>query len=166
MTTTAELRTDAYGRIRGLVHSVLDGFDDGTLTAPSTRTRTRSGNLMWHLTPVQDGRPARVAGTEQVFTARGRAQRFGLPFDASAVGHLPTSDEVAQVALSADPLPAVHSATVGYLDGEDDEALDRVVDTRWDPPVAFAVRLVGVVSDDQQHVGRAAFIRGVFERQG
>jgi hypothetical protein len=36
-----------------------------------------------------------------------------------------------------------------------------VVDESWDPPVTLAVRLVSVISDDLQHVGQAAFVRGV-----
>ncbi|MBK5217897.1 MAG: DUF664 domain-containing protein, partial [Propionibacteriales bacterium] len=39
--------------------------------------------------------------------------------------------------------------------------LERVVDEAWDPPVTLAARLVSVISDDLQHVGQAAFIRGV-----
>ena len=38
---------------------------------------------------------------------------------------------------------------------------DRVVDTRWDPPVTLGVRLVSVVNDCTQHVGQAAFVRGL-----
>jgi hypothetical protein len=36
-----------------------------------------------------------------------------------------------------------------------------VVDERWDPPVTLGVRLVSVINDDQQHVGQAAFLRGL-----
>jgi hypothetical protein len=39
--------------------------------------------------------------------------------------------------------------------------LDRVVDKRWDPPVTLGVRLVSVVDDDAQHVGQAAYVRGL-----
>jgi hypothetical protein len=42
-----------------------------------------------------------------------------------------------------------------------DDDLDAVVDTRWDPPVTLGVRLVSVLSDDLQHVGQAAFLRGL-----
>jgi hypothetical protein len=44
------------------------------------------------------------------------------------------------------------------------DALDQVVDRRFDPPVTLGVRLVSVVSDDLQHVGQAAFLRGLIER--
>ena len=41
------------------------------------------------------------------------------------------------------------------------EDLERVVDDRWDPPVTLGVRLVSVLSDDLQHVGQAAYVRGL-----
>jgi hypothetical protein len=40
-----------------------------------------------------------------------------------------------------------------------------VVDESWDPPVTLGVRLISVISDDLQHVGQAAFIRGFLLRQ-
>jgi hypothetical protein len=40
------------------------------------------------------------------------------------------------------------------------------VDTRWTPPVTLGVRLVSVLDDDMQHVGQAAFVRGVVRRRG
>jgi hypothetical protein len=43
--------------------------------------------------------------------------------------------------------------------------MDRVVDQRWDPQVTLGVRLVSVLSDDLQHAGQAAFIRGLVERR-
>ena len=42
-----------------------------------------------------------------------------------------------------------------------DRELSRVVDDRWDPPVTLGVRLVSVISDDLQHVGQAAYLRGL-----
>lgn len=39
-----------------------------------------------------------------------------------------------------------------------------MVDERWDPPVTLGVRLVSVLSDDLQHAGQAAFVRGLLER--
>jgi hypothetical protein len=38
------------------------------------------------------------------------------------------------------------------------------VDESWDPPVTLGVRLVSVISDDLQHAGQAAFLRGVVLR--
>jgi hypothetical protein len=50
------------------------------------------------------------------------------------------------------------------LDLRDDD-LAKVVDEAWDPPVTLGVRLVSVLSDDLQHAGQAAFIRGVLARR-
>ena len=56
---------------------------------------------------------------------------------------------------------AVYARTIEYVRTLQDADLDRVVDTSWDPPVTLGVRLVSVVNDDQQHVGQAAFVRGL-----
>jgi hypothetical protein len=45
-----------------------------------------------------------------------------------------------------------------------DADLDRIVDENWNPPVTLGVRLVSVINDDLEHVGQAAFIRGLIER--
>ena len=61
---------------------------------------------------------------------------------------------------------AVHDlATVQYLRGLDEPELGRIVDTSWDPPVTLGVRLVSVIADDLQHVGQAAFVRGILQRR-
>ena len=47
------------------------------------------------------------------------------------------------------------------LQSGDRAVLDRVVDERWDPPVRLGVRLVSVVGDLTQHLGQAAYVRGL-----
>ena len=42
-----------------------------------------------------------------------------------------------------------------------DGDLDRVIDENWDPPVTLGVRLVSILDDDAQHVGQAAYLRGL-----
>jgi hypothetical protein len=49
--------------------------------------------------------------------------------------------------------------------GLTDDDLTRIVDRSWDPPVTLAVRLVSVLSEDLQHAGQAAFIRGILQRR-
>ncbi len=39
------------------------------------------------------------------------------------------------------------------------------MDESWDPPVTAGVRLVSVISDNLQHVGQAAYLRGMLERR-
>ena len=47
------------------------------------------------------------------------------------------------------------------LEGLGPDDLDRVVDRRWDPPVTMGVRLVSIADDCLQHVGQAAYVRGI-----
>ena len=58
----------------------------------------------------------------------------------------------------------VHQLTLDYLDAITAEELARVVDTRWDPPVTAAVRLVSVLGDALQHLGQAGYVQGLAER--
>ena len=60
---------------------------------------------------------------------------------------------------------AIHRQTVGFLESLGDEDLDRVVDTRWNPPVTLGVRLVSIAADCLQHVGQAAYAKGLNSRK-
>ena len=56
---------------------------------------------------------------------------------------------------------AVHDLTLRYLDGITAQELDRIVDTRWNPPVTASVGIVSVIGDTMQHLGQAAYVRGL-----
>jgi hypothetical protein len=163
--TPADLLTDAFGRIRDLTHRVLDGLDDDGLAHRPGPDANPVGWLVWHAFRVQDDHVAEVAGTEQVWTSQGYAGRFALPYDDGATGYGQSSAEVgdflAPVDLLADYADAVTEATVGFLKGVDADALDRVVDDSWDPPVTLGARLVSVVGDDLQHLGQASYVKGL-----
>src|SRR5690349_695717 len=159
---------EAFGRLPGLVHRVLADADDTVLTFRTDPGANTIAWLVWHLTRVQDDHVADVAGAEQVWTAQGWADRFGLPLPPSETGYGHGPQQVAVVRASAELLrgyfDAVHAATVQYVQGLTDADLDRVVDTRWDPPVTLGVRLVSVIGDCSQHAGQAAFVRGIHAR--
>ncbi len=165
----AELLVDALKRIRDLVHRTLDDLPVDHLTTRVDPEANTIAWLIWHLTRVQDDHIAEVAGQEQVWIADGWFDQFALPFDASAIGYGQSSAEVAQVSAAADLLTGYHDAVcaksidvVGDFSTAD---LDRVIDERWNPPVTLGVRLISVISDDLQHVGQAAYVRGVLARR-
>ena len=164
--TPSELLTDAIGRVLEDVESVLDGLDEDALTARPTPTANSIAWLIWHLTRVQDDHVADVAGTEQVWLSQGYVDRFGLPFAPEEHGYGHTAEQVGQVRgipadLLLDYYRDTHRATLAYLATVGEADLDKVVDTRWDPPVTLGVRLVSVVNDCTQHVGQAAYVRGL-----
>jgi uncharacterized damage-inducible protein DinB len=168
--TSAQLLADAFGRIRDTVHNVVRGMTPQQLAFRLGSDANTIAWLVWHLTRIQDDHIAHAAQTEQVWTSGEWAGRFKLPFGRTATGYGQNSTEVAAVRVeSGDLLTAYHDAvyerTIGFVSGVTDASLARIVDERWDPPVTLGVRLVSIISDDLQHAGQAAFIRGIIERR-
>ena len=163
---SSDLLLYAFGQIQETLRRAIQGLTPGELTRRIGSEANSIAWLAWHLARVQDDHIAQVAGREQAWTADDWVGRFGLPFPAEATGYGFSSEQVAQVRVpSADLLldyaAAVHARTAEFLRGQSDGDLDTVVDTRWNPPVTLGVRLVSVLSDDLQHVGQAAFLRGL-----
>jgi uncharacterized damage-inducible protein DinB len=163
---TAELLTDAYGRIQETVHQAVEGLTAGELAERVDEGVNSVAWLVWHLARVQDDHVADVAGREQIWTSEGWDKRFDLPFRSSATGYGHSTAQVADVRVTDPDLltgyyDAVHEASLAYLADLTDDDLDREVDDRWDPPVTLGVRLVSVIGDDLQHAGQAAYGRGL-----
>ncbi|MGH3759271.1 mycothiol transferase [Actinophytocola sp.] len=167
--TSAELLIDAFDRIRDEVYQAVTGLSADELAYRPDREANSIAWLVWHLTRVQDDHVGGVAGTDQVWTSAGWAKRFGLPFGPGATGYGDRPGDVAAVRVEGDLLVGYHDATyertVAYVGNLTDDDLPRIVDRNWDPPVTLGVRLVSVVSDDLQHAGQAAYVRGLLERR-
>ncbi len=166
-TTPSALLLDCLARVHDGLPDLLDGLDEPALRWRPDPGANPLGWLVWHLTRVQDDHLAAVAGVEQVWTSEGFAGRFALPYDDGEIGYGHSSDQVGAFRATASDLldyhAATHALTGRVLDGFDD--WDRVVDERWDPPVTAAVRLVSVVNDVTQHLGQAAYVRGLLDRR-
>ena len=163
-----DLLVDGFDRIHDSLRAVIDGLSPDRLAQRIAPGANPIGWLAWHLLRVQDDHVADVAGREQVWRAEGWADRFGLDLDPSATGYGFDGAEVDRVRVpSVDLLlgysDAVHARTLEFLGGISADDLDRVVDESWDPPVTLGVRLVSVLSDDLQHVGQAAYVRGLLD---
>ena len=168
---TRDILLDAFGRISDEVHAVGEGLDEAGLAYRPDGDANSIAWLLWHLTRVQDDHVSELAGIDQAYVAGGWAERLGMTPDTSDVGYGHTPEQVARVRF---PTPdvllgyfdAVYARTGEYLARLDAEELERIVDHRWDPPVTAAVRLVSVISDCLQHVGQAAYVRGLYGRLG
>jgi hypothetical protein len=161
-----ELLLDAFGRIREAVGAALAGTDEETLARRPTGKGNSMAWLIWHLGRVEDAQVGSAAGLEQVWTAQGFVGRFNLPLPARDTGYGHSTSDVDAVRAAPELLlayyDAVHRQTVDFLETLGDEDFDRVVDKRWDPPVTLGVRLVSTVADCLQHVGQAAYAKGLF----
>lgn len=162
-----ELLVEGYGRLPELVRGAVEGLSAQQLTwAPAPGANT-VGWLVWHLTRVQDGHVAElIDGAEQLWVTGDWAGRFGLDPDPGNTGYGHTAAQVQQVRPDGPEaligyFEAVSARTTQWLATLTEQDLDRVVDEAWDPPVTLGVRLVSVLDDDTQHVGQAAYVRGL-----
>lgn len=160
-----ELLRDSFTRIIEHVQDITDDLTDELSFFRPTATANSIAWLVWHSARIQDAQVADIAGTEQVWFTGGWVDRFDLdlPRDAHGYGHTP--EEVGKVRAPADLLAgyyhAVHKATLEYIASVTTEELARVVDKNWNPPVTASVRLVSVIDDCAQHLGQAAYVRGI-----
>ena len=165
MQTNAVL-LELYGRIPPLVRDVVEGLPAEKLVERPGPDANTIGWLLWHLARVQDHHVAELTGSEQVWAGGDWAARVGLEPDPDNTGYGHSSEQVGQVrpedgAAIVDYLDAVQARTVTFLAGLSDGDLDRIVDRRWDPPVTMGVRLVSIADDSLQHVGQAAYVKGL-----
>ena len=165
---------EGFNRTPDLVQRALDGLSEEDLTRRVDPDANTIAWLVWHTARMQDGQVTRAEHSlgrgegEQVWTAKGFAGRFNLPVGDREVGYGMDSDQVAAIVAPAELLTAYHQAvndhTVEFLDGVDAADYDRVVDEHWDPPVTLLARLVSIEQDAVQHLGQAAYVRGVLQR--
>ena len=165
--TPADLLTDSFERIRALFADIASG--EAGLTRAEWQWRPDDhGNpiawLLWHAARVQDDHVAGLAGTAQCWPLW--QERVGIENDDSDIGYGHTAEQV--TALQIDDIAelvayqdAVHKLTLDYLAHVDEAELDRIVDEAWDPPVTAGARLVSVIGDCLQHLGQAAYVKGL-----
>ncbi|MGQ4403863.1 DinB family protein [Streptomyces hayashii] len=163
-----DILIDGFGRVRDEVLAAVEGLDSAGLDARPAVGANSVAWLVWHLTRVQDDHVADAFGLDQVWLTQDWEKRFGLDLPPRDTGYGHSPAQVAKVRVREAGLltgyhEAVHAQTVTALRALTAADLERVVDERWDPPVTLGVRLVSVLSDDLQHVGQAAYVRGILQ---
>lgn len=161
------LLTDGFGRVADLIQQATSGLTpDLAGYRPDPRANSIAW-LVWHASRVQDDHVADLAGTDQVWPSW--RDRFALGLDPWDTGFGHSSDQVAQVRVSGDLLAGYHQdvsrLTQDYLDTLTADELSRIVDENWQPPVSASARLTSVFCEINQHVGQAAYVRGLAERE-
>jgi hypothetical protein len=157
-----ELLRDSFTRLIEHVDEITDGLTDEQANYRPSPSANSIAWLIWHSARVQDIQLAPIAGFEQVWTAGGWVDRFGLdlPRNDSGYGHGPA--EVAKVHASADLLAgyyrALHEATLTFVAKVTAADLAKIVDDNWDPPVTASARIVSIIDDCAQHLGQAAYL--------
>ncbi|MBC7278313.1 DinB family protein [Nocardioides sp.] len=162
------LLADGLGRTAQSLPAIVDGLPvDDLLWRPYDGANSIAWTL-WHTARMEDVQIASLAGTDEVWLREGWVERFGLPYAPGAMGYGQSAEEVAAFRLEDPKLltgyyRAVHTATTELVDSLSEDDLARVVDESWDPPVTVAVRLVSIVDDAAQHIGQAAYVKGLLD---
>ena len=166
---STDLLMDAFDRIRDGVHPAANGLSIEQLCFRPDPESNSIAWLVWHLTRTQDDHVAELRGEGQRWLDGGWVERFALPLDPADTGYGHDPEQVGLVVAEAhallDYFEDVHATTMDYLPKLSEADLERVVDSRWDPPVTVRIRLMSVVADDLQHVGQAAYVRGIVHRR-
>jgi len=165
----SELLLDLYGRIPPLAREAVAGLDAEQLLRQPGGEANPIAWLVWHAARVQDAELAGLVGHHQLWEDGDWAARFGLEPDPDNHGYGHSVDEVRAVKPESteallDYLAAVDARTQENLRTLSPSDLDRVVDPNWDPPVTLGVRLISVADDCIQHLGQAAYVRGLLGR--
>ncbi len=163
---TGAIFGEAFIRIRDLVRDIADDLSAEDLAIRVGPQANTIGWLLWHLTRVQDDHIAAAAGRRQVWHDGDWVTRFDLPFAPDETGYGMNNDDVDAVQVPSAELlvtyhDAVWAATDVWVRQLRPADLDAVVDDTYDPPVTLGVRLTSVLTDDLEHCGQAAFVKGM-----
>ncbi len=164
----AALLLELYGRIPPLAHDAVEGLDLDELTVQPGPGANTIAWLVWHLARVQDHHVSEILDTTQIWVEGEWAASFGLEPDPSDIGYGHSAAEMSAVRpdrpeVLLEYLDAVDQRTRAMLTELAPAELDRIVDDRWDPPVTLGVRLISIADDSLQHLGQAAYVRGLLE---
>lgn len=167
-----ELLIDGYGRVLQILEKALDGLTQDDLNQQPHSDCNSMGWLAWHLTRVQDDHIADLMGEEQLWTCEGWHARFNRLLEPKDIGFGHSSQEVAAFrSPDVETLLGYHRAvlekTKGYITALSLSDLDRKLDEPWFQPLpTVGVRLISIMSDNFQHTGQVAYLRGLLKDKG
>ncbi|SRR5690625_303076 len=155
-----DILSDAASRPLAAIRAVAEHVTAENLNAHPGGHDNSIAWLLWHMGREIDVQVAHLAGTEELWTARGYARELGIESEGIGYGHTP---EQARAVTASDPqllldyLTAATAALQEYLAGLDSGALGEVIDSDWDPPVTRGTRLVSIIDDAAQHAGQVGY---------
>lgn len=157
---------DAFSRVAATVHDAVTGLTPEQLAWRPAPEANPIGWTVWHLSRVLDDHLADLAGTAQVWPswvggieAPYANQEFGYGHTPAQVGQLRATDDGL-----LDYWNQVHQRAREIVMGLAADDPERIVDSRFDPPVTLAARLVSLMDEGSQHAGQVAYLRGLLDR--
>lgn len=168
-----QLLVDIYRRLSKEFEEVLAGLTlDDLNRRPATDANT-IGWLLWHTTRSLDRTVGDVMWGEQLWIKDGWHMRFGRKPDPNETGWRHSFEEVGKfrvpdIQTLLEYHRAVMERSVEYLKKLSEQELDRECPLSTHPgtTASAGMRIIGNINDCFQHVGQAAYVRGLIKGQG
>jgi len=168
-----QLITDLFLRISQALEQALEGLSVEDLNQRPRPDCNSIGWLAWHLTRSHDRNLSELAGEEQLWTRDGWLARFGRAADPAETGFgHSVEDAAAFQSPGRQLLLEYHRAVVERLKHYVSSTLSETELERESYSPTFGntrivrARLAGVISEGLQHVGQAAYVRGLLKGRG
>ena len=163
---------DGLERIRNVLRRTLAGLTlDEIYRQPRPDTNSIAW-LVWHLTRVQDNGLSGLFGQEQAWISQGWHAQFGMAPDPDNEGFGHTPEQVAafrtpSIQTLLDYHDSVLARSKAFVAGLASADFDRELDEpQYQPLPTVGVRIVSILSDNLQHAGQAAYLRGLLQGKG
>ena len=163
---------DALGRIRSILHRTLAGLSLDEIHRQPRPDANSIAWLTWHLTRVQDNGISGLFDQEQAWISQGWHAQFAMPPDPDNEGQGHTPEQVAAFRAPAiqtllDYHDSVWTRSQNFVTGLAPADFNRELnEPQYQPPPTVGVRLVSILSDNLQHAGQVAYLRGVWQGIG
>lgn len=168
-----QLIIDIYAEISRELERALDGLTIDDLNQQPHPDCNSIGWLAWHLTRCQDGANEDLMDEEQLWVKDKWHARFNRAPDPIDMGYGHSSKDVAAFRTPNSKIlmeyhHAVLEQTIRYINSKLSETeFEREFANPTFPGITTVrVILLGVISDNLQHVGQVAYVRGLLKGKG
>ncbi len=163
-----ELISNGYGYVLNVLERALSNLEPDDLNQQPNPDCNSIGWLTWHLTRGQDAMISGLLDIEQIWIKEGWDKKFNLPYDSKETGFGHSSEQVAafrspDVSTFMDYHSQVLERTKKYITNLSEEDLGRETSG---PFPTLGARLLVILSDDLQHAGQIAYLRGLLKGKG
>lgn len=173
MNATQAVLVDFVSRVREGLENLPDDLSQAQATHQIDAEANTICWLTWHIGRCIDAQLHGIIGGDQLWEQW--RDRLAIDLSAERLGHgeVGYAQSPADAALVQPPIEqaveyalACTAELADFVAGVTDQELARVIDEEWDPPVTLAIRVVSIIDDSIQHLGQAAYVKGVAQRSG
>ncbi len=168
-----QLITDCYERVLQILEKTLDSLTEDDLNQQPRPDCNSMGWIAWHVSRVLDRwLISDLTGEEQLWLSEGWHARFNRPSDPEDTGwHHSSHDVAAFQSPDVQTLLQYHQAvlerTKRYIASLSAADLDRQFKgSEGSLSTTIGGHLVGIISENLQHAGQMAYLRGLLKGKG